>query len=963
MRILTIRLKNLASIEGTFEVDFAVEPLRSAGIFAISGPTGAGKSTILDALCLALYDKTPRFAASGESLFLSDVGENQVNQSDVKNILRRGTGEGFAEVDFLGTTGRRYRSRWSVRRARSKATGSLQPQTLQVTDLDKEEDLQGTKTELLTQLVSLIGLTYEQFTRTVLLAQNDFATFLKSRESAKAELLEKLTGTEIYSRISREIYARSKAADEAMNLLRDSINLIELLPEEEWLNLQKEREHLNRLRTTGTKRLAELNAQLNIIRSLAVKQEQLTKKQQEESTEIEKLKKLREEMVAQTDYLARFRKQWEALQPELLKARELDVRLQGLQADCKQSQQTLQLTQKQVTDLEKKYSMGRSALSESSDSVNRLLKNEDVFNASLPGDVDRIEHILAREEQQLALLQKENDDRISRLNAFDIQFVGKEQNELLQQKTRLQRALQASVLIDQLHKKQEEISVELDTLSQQLTVKQEQTAILQRLYENARMAMGKDIVALRHDLNEGEACPVCGSLSHPYGRGEEVVDTIYHSIEKEYRVAVDACKQLNDRCIALQRDVRNIVAQQKVQEEFLTAYSAAERTPEYLDAHLKVLQDRLQELEEKINRYQQLYAEWQQKDEELKKARYHSESLREGITRSRLLMQQVTAITEQLAMVQETEKTQRTHFNAVSEQMRQIQQQRVALLKGKTADEAEATVRRKEKELSDALESARQSVEQMQTNLSGIQGELKQLSQNIFELSEQQSQIDSPETLPETIAACQSANQETERRLSVVEVSLLQQEQNKKKLKEIKTEWKGKQAVAEQWGKLNKLIGSADGTKFKVIAQSYTLNLLLLHANKHLSYLSKRYKLQQVSGTLALQVIDCDMCDEVRTVYSLSGGESFLISLALALGLSSLSSNNLKVESLFIDEGFGSLDADSLRTAMEALEQLQMQGRKIGVISHVQEMSERISVQVQLHKSVNGKSEIVISSV
>ena len=98
------------------------------------------------------------------------------------------------------------------------------------------------------------------------------------------------------------------------------------------------------------------------------------------------------------------------------------------------------------------------------------------------------------------------------------------------------------------------------------------------------------------------------------------------------------------------------------------------------------------------------------------------------------------------------------------------------------------------------------------------------------------------------------------------------------------------------------------------------------------------------------------MCDEIRTVYSLSGGESFLISLALALGLSSLSSNNLKVESLFIDEGFGSLDADSLRTAMEALEQLQMQGRKIGVISHVQEMSERISVQVQVHKKINGKA-------
>ena len=107
MKILSIRLKNLASIEGTFEVDFTAEPLLSAGIFAISGPTGAGKSTILDALCLALYDKAPRFAASGENLYLQDVGDNQINQSDVRNILRRGTGEGFAEVDFLAATGRR----------------------------------------------------------------------------------------------------------------------------------------------------------------------------------------------------------------------------------------------------------------------------------------------------------------------------------------------------------------------------------------------------------------------------------------------------------------------------------------------------------------------------------------------------------------------------------------------------------------------------------------------------------------------------------------------------------------------------------------------------------------------------------------------------------------------------------------------------------------------------------------
>ncbi len=107
MKILAIRLKNLTSIEGTVEVDFAMEPLNSAGIFAISGATGAGKSTLLDALCLALYDKAPRFATSVESVNLADVGDNQINQSDVRNLASSWyTTDGYAEVDFLG-------SRWS----------------------------------------------------------------------------------------------------------------------------------------------------------------------------------------------------------------------------------------------------------------------------------------------------------------------------------------------------------------------------------------------------------------------------------------------------------------------------------------------------------------------------------------------------------------------------------------------------------------------------------------------------------------------------------------------------------------------------------------------------------------------------------------------------------------------------------------------------------------------------------
>ncbi|MCX8520967.1 MAG: exonuclease SbcC, partial [Rhodoferax sp.] len=140
-------------------------------------------------------------------------------------------------------------------------------------------------------------------------------------------------------------------------------------------------------------------------------------------------------------------------------------------------------------------------------------------------------------------------------------------------------------------------------------------------------------------------------------------------------------------------------------------------------------------------------------------------------------------------------------------------------------------------------------------------------------------------------------------------------------------------AVARVWSQLGELIGSADGKKFRNFAQQLTLDILLGYGNRHLQGLSRRYLLQRIKDSLGLLVVDQDMGDELRSVHSLSGGESFLVSLALALGLASLSSHRVKGESLFIDEGFGSLDSDSLRLAMDALDQLQGQGRKVGVIS------------------------------
>lgn len=234
MRILAIRGRNLASLEGDFSIDFTAEPLASAGIYSISGPTGSGKSTLLDTMCLALFGRTPRTDQARENeVKLRDVSENTLGQGDPRNLLRRGSVSGYAEVDFVALDGYGYRARWSVRRARDKASGALQKVQHSLTGLPSLKEEQGTSSELLKRISELIGLTFEQFTRSVLLAQNDFATFLKADQGEKASLLEKLTGTERYSAISRLIYEKHVAAKQVHEQLMARLQGVALLTDQE----------------------------------------------------------------------------------------------------------------------------------------------------------------------------------------------------------------------------------------------------------------------------------------------------------------------------------------------------------------------------------------------------------------------------------------------------------------------------------------------------------------------------------------------------------------------------------------------------------------------------------------------------------------------------------------------------------------------------------------------------------
>lgn len=199
---------------------------------------------------------------------------------------------------------------------------------------------------------------------------------------------------------------------------------------------------------------------------------------------------------------------------------------------------------------------------------------------------------------------------------------------------------------------------------------------------------------------------------------------------------------------------------------------------------------------------------------------------------------------------------------------------------------------------------------------------------------------------------------------AAVQLVLAQDDARRQRSQSMLAEIAHQEAIEQRWSRMSDLIGSADGKKFRNYAQQFTLDVLLGYANAHLNHLSRRYQLERIqnpaSPSLALLVRDQDMGGEMRSVHSLSGGESFLVSLALALGLASLSSNRVRVESLFIDEGFGSLDAETLRVAMDALDGLQAMGRKVGVISHVQEMTERISTKILVQPAAGGRSTISV---
>ncbi|RTL12479.1 MAG: hypothetical protein EKK54_04415 [Neisseriaceae bacterium] len=336
--------------------------------------------------------------------------------------------------------------------------------------------------------------------------------------------------------------------------------------------------------------------------------------------------------------------------------------------------------------------------------------------------------------------------------------------------------------------------------------------------------------------------------------------------------------------------------------------------------------------------------EWQQELQILE------ETAQASVTKLNQLQQQQTAL---IALIEKDS----TQLETLQINQAQQEEEFIARLKlVNIANESEFIAKRLSR---DEMMAIGQTADNLKQQAIELTNRLKQTSETLTNEQAKQLTDKTSEELQSTIANIQTNYEQYNQRIGEIRGQLTANNQAQEQQQDTLTQRDKQLQITERYRRLHVLIGSSDGKKFRNFAQGLTFDLVVKHANQQLRQMSDRYLLiRDNNAPLELNVIDNYQGGEIRTTKNLSGGESFVISLALALGLSKLSSNKVQVDSLFLDEGFGTLDEDSLQTALDALDSLQRDGKLIGVISHVGALKDRISLQIQVEPLNGGVSRI-----
>ena len=955
MRIHTIRLANLNALTGTWEIDLD-HPAYNDNIYALTGPTGAGKTTILDAISLALYGRTPRLARIGKA---------------GNEIMSRHSGTCHAEITFSTRTGR-YRSHWSQHRARRKAGGELQNPKHELADAESGELLATGLKDVAAAIERLTGMDYQRFTRAMLLAQGDFAAFLRAAPDERAPLLEQITGTEIYSRISIAVHERLRDALEQQRQLATETAGITPLDAATHTALTQESAALQKQLAALATRQQQTAAALARAQNIA----ELTAE----------LARLDEQHTAHQAALARFAPERERL-AAAQSAALLDAdyaRLDTLRRAQQQNSRALAALDEQAPALARAHETANQALTAASA---RVHSEKQRLAAAQPRwqQTRAYDHTLRHQREQLATLEQSAAAHTAA------------QTALAAAEKHAAAAHENSARADVARKKTETALAAHLQGRLLREYRAEKDNILRELAYHQRIA---DLEQQRAHLHDGEPCPLCGATAHPYAHELPAKPDDLTARLETLDTYIKRAETLGEQHENAQRALASAREKQQQTENTLAlAAEKARNSAVHAEQHAALQQTYAQTLAAR----QALLANRDPDAEET--AQQHA------IAEAEAAMEKArdTCQTAQTAAAANQQQRAQLHarLTAQQQELQTAEQQFAAALgmcseiaapspagrspqrgrDGEGVDDVPCAPKISTFSISDHPhsntssraattfpdEAAWQAARLPAATREALARQAAALDQQTLTLHTRQQDraarfatltaqsADDPDTA--TLQARQEADEHTRQQhqqtLASNQHRLAEHERARERLAAQQQAIEKQTAETRRWQNLHELIGAADGKKYRNYAQSLTFASVIAQANRQLVQLSDRYLLTaDPARPLELNIIDNYQGGETRSAKNLSGGESFIVSLALALGLAQMSGENMQIDTLFLDEGFGTLDEETLDSALETLAQLRTHGKHIGIISHVAALTERIATRIQITPQNGGNSII-----